>query len=143
MAVRRLTETEISDFTQALGLLVRRIRSAAAGQELSLTEASVIARLARDGPATTAELARAEGMKAQSMGTTVAGLEESGLVERRPHATDGRQLIVSLSAKGAALRKSTKDAKHTWLTHALTRLTEEERGILFEAGEIMRRLVEE
>ena len=80
---RRTIETEVLDFTQALGLLVRRVRAAAASHELSLTESAVMGRLDKDGPATTAELARAEGMKPQSMGATIAALEERGLVERK------------------------------------------------------------
>src|SRR5580698_956972 len=105
---RKTYEADIIDFTQAVGLLVRRVRAAAASHELSLTEAAVMARLAREGPATTADLARAEGMKPQSMGTTIAALEEMGMVERRPHPSDGRQVNIELTAKGAAVRKSAK-----------------------------------
>ncbi len=101
-----------------------------------------MARLANHGPATTADLARAEGMKPQSMGTTVAALEEMGMVERKPHPTDGRQVNIELSAKGAAVRNSAKDAKRTWLAQAIARLDEQDRETLFKAGEIIRRLAE-
>src|SRR6202035_1772858 len=95
-------QTAVIDLMQSIGLLVRRVRAAAGAHELSLTEAAVIGRLAKDGPATTADLARAESMKPQSMGTTVAALEEMGLVERTPHPTDGRQVNIQLTAKGEA-----------------------------------------
>ena len=108
---RKTLEVAVIDFTQAIGLLVRRVRAAAASHELSLTEAAVMARLARDGPATTADLARAEGMKPQSMGATIAALEERGMVERKPHPTDGRQVNIELTAKGAAVRKSVRRCK--------------------------------
>lgn len=101
-----------------------------------------MARLARDGPATTADLARAESMKPQSMGTTVASLEEMGMVERKPHPTDGRQMNIELTAKGAAVRKSVGDAKRTWLAQAIAELDEQERETLFKAGQIIKRLVE-
>src|SRR5580658_1574464 len=139
---RQNSALSIIDFTHAIGLLVRRVRAAAASQELSLTEAAVMARLAKDGPATTADLARAEGMKPQSMGTTVAALEEMGMVERKPHPTDGRQVHIALTAKGAAVRKSAKDAKRTWLAQAVAQLDEQERVTLFKAAEIIRRLAE-
>jgi len=77
---RETLETEVIDLIQTIGLLVRRVRAAAASHELSLTEAAVMARLARVGPATTADLARAESMKPQSMGTTIAALEGMGMV---------------------------------------------------------------
>jgi DNA-binding MarR family transcriptional regulator len=140
---RKTLETAVADLTQAIGLLVRRIRAASASHDLSLTEAAVMSRLARDGPATTADLARAESMKPQSMGTTIAALEEMGMVERKPHPTDGRQMNIVLTAKGAAVRKSAGDAKRTWLAQAVSRLGEEDRETLFKAGEIIKRLVEE
>ena len=101
-----------------------------------------MARLARDGPATTADLARAEAMRPQSMGTTIAALEEMGIVERKPHPTDGRQVNIELTAKGAAVRNSAKDARWTWLAHAVAQLDEPERETLFAAGKIIKRLVE-
>src|ERR1035438_2692693 len=127
---RKTLEIAVSDFTQAIGLLVRRVRAAAASHELSLTEAAVMARLSKDGPATIAAMARAESMKPQSMGATVAALEEMGMVERRPHPTDGRQVNIELTSKGAAIRKSAKDAKRTWLAdRKSTRLNSSHLGI--------------
>ncbi len=102
----------------------------------------VMGRLDREGPATIADLARAESMKPQSMGATVAALEEMGLVERSPHPTDGRQVNIALTRKGAAVRKSAKDAKRTWLAEAIAQLDDEEQQTLFRAGEIIRRLVQ-
>ena len=99
-------------------------------------------RLAKNGPATTADLARAEVMKPQSMGTIVASLEEMGMVERKPHPTDGRQVSIELTAKGAALVKSAGDARRTWLAQAIAQLDEKERETLFAAGQIIKRLVE-
>jgi DNA-binding MarR family transcriptional regulator len=139
---RQNLDTAVTDFAQAIGLLVRRARTAAASHELSWTESAVMAHLAKDGPATTADLARAEGMKPQSMGTTIAALEEMGMVERRPHPTDGRQINIVLTDKGVAVRKSAREAKRTWLAQAVARLDEPERETLFAAGEIIRRLVE-
>jgi DNA-binding MarR family transcriptional regulator len=138
---RKALELAVLDLTQAIGVLVRRVRAAAASHEFSLTESAVMARLA-SGPATTADLARAEGMKPQSMGTTIAALEEMGMVERKPHPTDGRQVNIALSAKGAAVRKSAKDAKQTWLAQAIAQLDKQEQATLFSAGEIIKRLAE-
>jgi DNA-binding MarR family transcriptional regulator len=139
---RKTFDAAVTDFSQSIGLLVRRMRAAAASHELSLTESAVMARLAKDGPATTANLARAEAMKPQSMGATIATLEEMGFVERKPHPTDGRQVNIELSPKGAAVRKSAKDAKRTWLSHAIAQLEEHDRQTLFAAGEIIGRLIE-
>jgi DNA-binding MarR family transcriptional regulator len=139
---RRSSDADVTAFAHAMGLLLRRMRAAAASQELSYTESAVMARLSKDGPATTAELARAEGMRPQSMGATIAALEEEGLVERKPHPTDGRQVNIALTAKGVEVRKSAKDAKRTWLAQAIARLDKDEQAALFAASAIIARLVE-
>ena len=139
---RKPLDLAVADLLQSIGLLVRRARAAAGSQDLSLTEGSVMRRLDKDGPATTADLARAEGMKPQSMGTTIGALEEMGMVERKPHPTDGRQVNIALTGKGAAVHKSNRDAKRTWLTHAVAQLNEQERETLFKAGDIIKRLAE-
>jgi DNA-binding MarR family transcriptional regulator len=137
----RVSDVAVNEFAQAIGLLVRRIRAASTGHDLSWTESAVMARLSKEGPATTAELARMEGVKPQSMGTIIAALEERGFIERKPHPTDGRQLNIQLTAAGEAMRRSAKDARRTWLTQAIARLDDEERKALFAAGEIITRLV--
>jgi len=137
----RIRDFDVGDFSQTIGRLVRHMRAAAAQHELSLTESAVLARLGRDGPATTAELARAENMRPQSMSAAVATLEERGLVERKPHPSDGRQTNIALTDKGAAVRSSTKDLKRAWLAQAITRLDDEERQLLARAGDILKRLL--
>ena len=137
-------ETAVAELTLALGSLIRRIRAAAPLEvnELSWTQKSVIVRLDKDGPTTAADLARAEGVKAQSMGTAIATLEKMGLVERKAHPTDGRQMNIILTAKGKAMRKNTREAKHTWLVHAIEKLDKKEQEKLFAAGEVIKKLVD-
>jgi len=135
-------ERPLSELIQSIGLLVRRARAAAATRELSWGESAVLGRLARGGPATTAELARAEAVKPQSMGTTIAALAARGLVERRPHPTDGRRIHIQLTAQGAATRQRIKDAKQTWLAQAVAQLDPRDQETLFAAGEILKRLAE-
>jgi DNA-binding MarR family transcriptional regulator len=137
---RKNFEASVDELIQSIGILVRRVRAAAASQELSLTESAVLARLSKEGAATTADLARAEAVRPQSMGTTIAALEEMGLVVRKPHPTDGRQVHIELTAKGVAMRATVKDAKRTWLTQAVAQLDKEDQEILFAAGEIIQRM---
>jgi DNA-binding MarR family transcriptional regulator len=139
---RKTFDIAVTDFGQSIGLLVRRARAAAASDELSWTETGVLKRLASDGPATTADLARAQGMRPQSMRPIIATLEEMDMVERKPHVTDGRQVNIELTAKGAIAQKSAGDAKRTWLAQAIAQLDEQERETLFAAGRIIKRLVE-
>jgi DNA-binding MarR family transcriptional regulator len=135
-------DVAVGDFGHAVGLLLRRLRATSEESDLSWSQTAVMARLDRNGPATTAELARAEGVKPQSMGAIVASLEEMGIVERKPHPTDGRQVNIQLTTRGAILRESARDAKRTWLTEAISQLDEDEQETLFRAGEIVKRLAE-
>jgi DNA-binding MarR family transcriptional regulator len=137
----KTVEADVMELIQTLGLLVRRVRAAAASHELSMTESAVMARLDKDGPVTTADLARAESMKPQSMRATIAALEERGFVERTPHPTDGRQVNIELTAEGLAIRKSVTRAKQLWLTQSIAKLDKAEQETLFAAGEIIKRLV--
>lgn len=138
----KISDIAITDFTQSIGLLVRRARAAAASHELSWSESSVLKRLAKEGPATTADLARAGGMRPQSMRPIIATLEKMGMIERTSHATDGRQVNLGLTARGAATQKSVGDAKRTWIAQAIARLEEKDRRTLFEAGRIIHRMIE-
>ncbi len=139
---RNPPDIEVSDFANAIGLFVRRARAAAASQELSWSEISVLKRLAQEGPATTADLARLQGMRPQSMRTIITALEQMGMIEREPHATDGRQVNLVLTPRGADVHKRAGDAKRTWLAQAIEKLDEHDRETLFAAGRIITRLAE-
>ena len=135
-------DSQMNECVMAIGLLIRRIRSASSAHDLSWTQRAVMSRLAHDGAATIADLARAESVKPQSMGTIVATLEKLGFVERHPHPTDGRQVHIALSCQGAAFREKSRAAKLTWLLEAVEALDDDERRTLFAAGEIIKRLAE-
>lgn len=144
MKAPRIGESQAEELVRAIGLIVRRVRATAPAEvrEFTWTQQSVLKRLEREGPTTSANLARAEGVTPQSMGTAVAVLEEKGLVERKAHPKDGRQMIVKLTVRGAALRDHAKAATETWLVQALEKLDSQELAILFKAGEIMKRMAE-
>jgi DNA-binding MarR family transcriptional regulator len=133
-------EPVADDLTLAIGQLLRRLRTEAHPNDLNLSQASVLARLEREGPATTADLARAESMKPQSMKAILASLEEEGCVERQPHPTDGRQILFVPTAKGLEERRRRTVAKRAWLVEALARLEPAEIDALGAAVAILRRL---
>jgi len=129
-----------ADLTLALGQLLRRLRSEAHPGDLNLSQSSALARLEREGPMTTADLARAESMKPQSMKVILASLEEEGCVERQPHPTDGRQILFVLTPKGLEERRRRTEAKRKWLVDALGKLDPEEIDALASAIPLIRQL---
>jgi len=62
------------DLQAVVGKLKRRLRDQAHVGDLTPSQVSVLVRLEKDGPATTSGLARAEGMRPQSMAAVIATL---------------------------------------------------------------------
>ncbi|WP_103885089.1 MarR family winged helix-turn-helix transcriptional regulator [Actinacidiphila yanglinensis] len=131
------------ELTTLVAQLSRRMRTASAGAEITPSQQSVISRLDREGPATTAALARGELVRPQSMRATLAALEERALVVRAPHPTDGRQVVFSLTDEGAHLLRTGREARRGWLAEAMeTHLSPAEQRAMTEAVPLLRRLVE-
>lgn len=104
----------------SIGLLLRRLRQAPSGGELTLPESAALARLDRGGPATAAELARAEQISPQSMGATLGALEARGLIHRAPDPGDGRRMILSITGPGLALLRERRNKRTEQLERALS-----------------------
>jgi DNA-binding MarR family transcriptional regulator len=132
-------ECVAADLTLAVGQLLRRLRSANPG-DLNLSQSSVLARLEREGPLTTADLARAESMKPQSMKTLLADLEAAASVEREPHPTDGRQILFSITRKGLDDRSRRTATKREWLLATLKQFDPRDLETLAAAIPLLQRL---
>jgi DNA-binding MarR family transcriptional regulator len=125
----------------SIGLLLRRMRQAPVGDELTLPESAALARLDRGGPATSAALARLEQISPQSMGATLAALEARGLVDRAPDPDDGRRMILSVSEAGMQLLRDRRNARTELLARALsTGFTRAELKQLGAAAPLLERL---
>jgi DNA-binding MarR family transcriptional regulator len=135
-------ETAVADLSLAVGQLLRRLRAETNTSELTWSQVTALARLEKAGWMTTADLARAELVKPQSMGTTLADLEQEGLVQRRPHPTDGRQVLFGLTADGVEARRKRNIAKREWFLAAMAKLDPDEQQILISAAALIKRLSE-
>jgi DNA-binding MarR family transcriptional regulator len=137
-----IPETAVTDLSLAIGQLVRRLRMEANPGELTWSQIATLARLEKAGAMTTADLARSERVKPQSMGTTLADLEQEGLVQRRPHPTDGRQVLFALTPEGTEARRQRNVAKREWLLAAMAKLDPAEQQTLIAAAALIKRLAE-
>lgn len=135
-------EMAVTELSLAIGQLLRRLRADTNPDGLTWSQTMVLARLDKAGPMTTADLARAEGVKPQSMGATLAELENEGLVSPQPHPTDGRQILFALTEAGIQARHRRSAAKQKWLLEAMARLTPSERETLMSAVVLIKRLGE-
>jgi DNA-binding MarR family transcriptional regulator len=132
-----------SELRIVLGKLKRRLREHANKGDMSLSQMAVLGYLDREGPSTVTTLARAEGVRSQSMGATVAALEEAGLVTGAPNPADGRQIMLSLTAKAREWIKASRAAREDWLSRAIrSHLTPAEQEELAKAAALIRRIVD-
>jgi DNA-binding MarR family transcriptional regulator len=105
----------------SVGLLKRRARETHRFGELSSPETAVLSRLDRNGPGTTAALARWEQITPQAMGATVAALEARELIVRTPDPEDGRRSILTLTEAGERVLRAGRNALTDQMAAALSR----------------------
>jgi DNA-binding MarR family transcriptional regulator len=138
-----LDQTLAAEIRAVYRKLKLRYREHGGGNDLTPSQAAVLLRLENDGAATVSSLARAEGMRPQSMSAIVAPLHKSGLVSGAPDPGDGRQTLMSLTPKCLKWLQEGRAARQDWLTTTITqRLSAQEQEKLRAALELLTRLVE-
>jgi DNA-binding MarR family transcriptional regulator len=127
-----------------LSRLKRRLREHGAREDLTPSQISVLLRLEKDGAATVSGLARAEGMRPQSMSSIVISLQDAGLLSSSSDPNDGRQTLMSLSKRCEKLLRETRVARQDWLTNTiLQKLSAQEQQQLSITLELLNRLTED
>jgi len=123
--------------------LKRRLKQTYDTEGLSPSQTSALSRLSKDGPASTSDLAAAEGVRHQSMAATLAVLDERGLIARQPDPGDGRRQLVSVTEAGHAFLDDKRRAGEEWLARSLqARYSEQERQQLIVALALLDRLTQ-
>jgi DNA-binding MarR family transcriptional regulator len=140
----KLASTLAAEIRTVCGKLKRRLREHGGRNDLTPSQISVLLQLEKDGSATVSGLARAEGMRPQSMSAVMTSLEEAGLVGGAPDPSDGRQTLMSLTPKCLKWLKEGRAARQDWLTSIISqKLSAQEQKRLQGALELLARLVEE
>ena len=140
-AVARTDAGLASELRHAVMRLRRRLASERhPDNELSIGQMTVLGLLVRRGDQSVGELARTERVQPPSMTRTVNCLESDGFVVRRPHETDGRQVVVSLTDAGRDAVLVDRRRRDAWLARRLRELSPTERDTLRAAAPILARL---
>jgi DNA-binding MarR family transcriptional regulator len=124
----------------AITRLNRRVRQTRPVGDLTATQINALTSLELAGALTPRELADVERVQPPTMTKIIAKLEERGLVQRSPHPTDGRQVILATTEAGRAMLAQFERARDEWLASRLAELRPEERDTLRRAAEILREL---
>ncbi|MER5794688.1 MarR family transcriptional regulator [Streptomyces sp. NPDC001980] len=127
----------------AVEQLVRHVRHSATTGGLSTAASATLARLGREGPLRLTELARAEGVSQPGMTQLVGRLERAGLVARNADGTDGRGVLVEITATGLDVSRQRRAERTRALQELVEELTEAEQRAVRIALPALARAIEE
>ena len=134
------TAMRISISRLARRLRVERLGIGGTETVISDIQLAALAALERHDSMTPGELAEHEKVQPPSMTRVIAVLEERGLVRREPHATDRRQVILTVTDDGRDLVQRVRRRREAWLAQRLQELTPGERQILLAAAPILEKI---
>jgi DNA-binding MarR family transcriptional regulator len=134
------TAMRISISRLARRLRVERLGLGGTETVLSDIQLAALAALERHESMTPGELADHEKVQPPSMTRVIAVLEERGLVRREPHATDRRQVILTVTDEGRDLVQRVRRRREAWLARRLQELTPNERQTLRAAAPILEKI---
>jgi DNA-binding MarR family transcriptional regulator len=134
-------DATIATLRAAVLVLARRMRYHQASDDISTSEAAVLARLG-PGPATPGQLAKAEHVKPPSMTRTIERLEERGYVRRESDPEDGRQILVFRTVAGDEFARRSRELRTAWLAAHFDKLDAGDRDAIRGAVDALRRLSE-
>ncbi|MFD8377939.1 MarR family winged helix-turn-helix transcriptional regulator [Streptomyces sp. NPDC059679] len=140
--VGRERREEIADVLEQLAVLaVRQLGK----RHISMTAASALGRLAREGPTRLTALAADEGVSQPAMTQLVQRLTKQGLMARVADPDDGRAVLVSITDAGRRLLAERRRDRVTRLSGLLAALPAEDQATLAaavgSAAPALRRLV--
>jgi DNA-binding MarR family transcriptional regulator len=124
--------------------LARRLRAERQSEglepDLSDTQLAALGALERHSAMTPGELADHEKVQPPSMTRVITVLEERGLVMRAPHASDRRQVVLTVTDYGREVVQQSRKLREAWLAKRLRELTPQERSALRAAAPILEKL---
>ncbi|MBC7597283.1 MAG: MarR family transcriptional regulator [Kineosporiaceae bacterium] len=131
--------TDSQNLAQSVVRLSRRLRQERQS-ELTANQMSVLGALRTKGPLTPSAIAAHEHVQPPSMTRTINCLDEAGLVTRGQHPDDGRQVIVTISAKGEDVLATERARRDQWLARRIAELSTDDRKVLRSAAAILEKL---
>lgn len=144
MTPDRLDPPQDETLGESFWALARQLRRASlyslAEWDVTPSQARVLQVLGRRTELRLSDLAEHLHIAARSTTEVVDGLENKGLLERRPDPRDRRVTLVGLTPRGAAVCEAIRTARGTGADLAVDRLSATDRAHL---SRILRRLREE
>lgn len=131
--------TDSQNLAQSVVRLNRRLRQERQS-ELTPSQLAVLGNLRLHGPQTPSAIAAYERVQPPSMTRTINCLADAGHVDRTPHPDDGRQVIVTLSERGAKVLAAERARRDQWLAQRFAELSSADKLTLREAIVVLDKL---
>lgn len=125
-----------NDLRIACQRIARRVRFESTS-ELPPHLFAVLARINRVGAQTPTQLAEHDRVSTPSMTRTLNALCERGLVEKRPHPTDGRQVLIHATQEGDDVVRQTIAHRDLWMLTHIDSLSDDDLTLLRRAADLL------
>lgn len=136
------TELSPARLRTAVARMARWLRPTAAAGPLTATEVDMLMVAERRGPARMSDFASFCGLNPTMLSRLVPRLESTGLLARRPDATDKRVWLVEATEQGRDLLGRVRSERNDVLSRFLDELGPEERQALATATPVLEKLAE-
>ncbi|MFI5692035.1 MarR family winged helix-turn-helix transcriptional regulator [Kribbella sp. NPDC051586] len=123
--------------------IVRHLRRSRTTAVMHPTQFLALMLIADEQPIRIGEIASRVPCSQPTATTTVAALEEAGLVRREPDPVDGRATAVVLTEAGAATVQASGQQAADELANLLNRLPEADQALVLKAGEALSRMAKD
>jgi DNA-binding MarR family transcriptional regulator len=134
------TALRISVSRLARRLRAQRTTSGMTEAVLSETQLAALSALEGHHAMSPGELAEHEKVQPPSITRVIASLEERGLIQRMPHPSDRRQVVLTVTVQGRDVVRQVRQLREAWLARRLRDLTPAEQAVLKEAVPILEKL---
>jgi DNA-binding MarR family transcriptional regulator len=129
---------EVADLLHSAAIhLLRRAREEDHATGVSPARLSALSVVVFRGPLTMRELAEAEGVRSATMTGIVTGLEQQGLVRRRPDDRDRRAVRVEATTAGRTTLTRGRRARIAAIAARFADLSPDDLALLWRAGELL------
>ncbi|NYF80178.1 MarR family winged helix-turn-helix transcriptional regulator [Granulicella arctica] len=134
-----MSSSKATDLAEALRTvhwyMRRRVDAAASAQGLSLARAKLLSRMEEEGPCRPGELASQLGQAPRTLTDALDALERDGFAERKPHPTDRRALLVSVTNRGKKALRAIEEPKRLAIENLFRALTASQQQSLLNTLE--------
>lgn len=145
-----MTPAPATDNASALGVdllavvaRLNRLASQSSRPPLPWAQARLLSTIEDKGEARISELACLDHCSQPTMTTQVRRLEDAGLVSRTVDPDDARAVRIRITEEGRKTLAQVREDRAEAIDPRLARLTPEDRQILADAVDVLRRLIED